>query len=45
MTNNPSENIGDEFTKINKIGPSMEGLNADFFQFCAKIIKSFVLNR
>ena len=31
MTNNPSENIWDEFTKANKIGPSMESLIADFF--------------
>ena len=34
----------DEFTKTSKIGPSMESLNADFFQFSAKIIKSFVLS-
>ena len=35
----------DDFTKTSKIGPSMESLNADFFfQFSAKIIKSFVLN-
>ena len=45
MTNNPSENIWDEFTKMRKIGPSMESLNADCFQFSAKIIKSFVLSR
>ena len=38
------ENIWDEFTKTSKIGPSMESLNADFFQFSAKIIKSFVLS-
>ena len=44
MTNNPSKNIWDDFTKTSKIGPSMEGLNADFFQFSAKIIKSFVLS-
>ena len=36
--------IWDEFTKMTKIGPSMESLNADFFQFSAKIIKSFVLS-
>ena len=28
--------------KSSKIGPSMESLNADFFQLFAKIIKSFV---
>ena len=44
MTNNPSKNIRDEFTKTHKIGPSMESLNADFFQFSAKIIKSFILS-
>ena len=44
MTNNPSKNIWDEFTKTSKIGPSLESLNADFFQFSAKIIKSFVLS-
>ena len=32
MIDNPSENIWDEFTKTSKIGPSMESLNADFFQ-------------
>ena len=44
MTNNPSENIWDEFTKTGKIGPSMESLNAGFFHFFAKIIESFVLS-
>ena len=44
MTNNPSENIWDEFTKISKIGPSMESLNADVFEFSAKTIKNFVLS-
>ena len=44
MTNNPSKNIGDEFTKTSKIGPSLESLSADFSQFSAKIIKSFVLS-
>ena len=38
MTNNPSENIWDKFTKANKIGPSMESLNANFFQFSIKIL-------
>ena len=42
MTNNPSKNIWDEFTKTSKIGPSMESLNADFFQFSAKIINSYL---
>ena len=42
MTNYPSENIWDEFTKMSKIGPSMESLNADFFKFSAKI--SFLLS-
>ena len=44
MTSNPSKNILDDFTKKSKIGPSMESLNADFFQFSAKIIKNFVLS-
>ena len=44
MTSNPSKNIWDEFTKTCKIGPSMESVNVDFFQFSAKIIKSFVLS-
>ena len=44
MTNNPSENIWDEFTKTSKIGPSMESLIAEFLQFFVKIIKSFVLS-
>ena len=43
MTNNASKNIWDEFTKTSKIGPSLKGLNADFLQLSAKIIKSFVL--
>ena len=38
------KNIWDEFTKESKIGPSMESLNADFFQLSAKIIKSFLSN-
>ena len=45
MTDNPTENISNEFTKTSKIGPSMKSLNADFFHFPAKIIKSFVLSR
>ena len=44
MTDNLSENIWDEFTKASKIGPSMESLIAEFFQFPTKIIKSFVLS-
>ena len=44
MTNNPSKNIWNEFTKEGKIGPSMESLNADFLKFSAKIIKNFVLS-
>ena len=44
MTSNPSKNIWDEFTKTCKIGPSMESVNVDFFQFSAKIFKSFVLS-
>ena len=44
MTYNPSENIWDKFTKASKIGPSMESLIADFFQFFSKVIKSFVLS-
>ena len=43
MTNNPSKNIWDNFTKTNKIGPSVESLNAEFFQFSAKNIKSYVM--
>ena len=38
MTNNPLENIWDKFTKTKKLGPSMESLNADFFQFSPKIL-------
>ena len=44
MTDNPSENILDEFTKASKIGHSMESLIAELFQFSTKIIKSFVLS-
>ena len=44
MTNNPSKNVWDDFTKASKIAPSKESLNADFFQFSAKFIKSFVLS-
>ena len=44
MTNNPSENAWEEFTKMSKIRHSMKSLNADFFQFSAKINKSFVLS-
>ena len=44
MTNYSSEDIWDEFTKMSEIGPSMQSLNADFFQFPAKIIKSFILS-
>ena len=44
MASNSSKNIWHNFTKMSKIGPSMESLNADFFQFSAKIIKSFVLS-
>ena len=39
MTNNPSENIWDEFTKMNKIGPSMESLNAVCFFFFSFLLK------
>ena len=41
MTDNPSENSWDEFTKTSKIGHSMESLIAEF---STKIIKSFVLS-
>ena len=34
--------IGGDFTKSSKLGPSMERLNADFFQYSAKIVKSLV---
>ena len=44
MTDNPSENIWNEFMKTSKIGPSMESLISEFFQFSAKIIKHFVLS-
>ena len=44
MTNNTSKNIWDEFTKTRKLGPSVESLNADFFQFSAKINKNFALS-
>ena len=44
MTDNPSENIWDEFAKMSKIGHAMESLIAEFFQFSTKIIKSFALS-
>ena len=44
MTNNPSENISDEFMKMSKIGHYMGSLNAEFFQFSTKIIENFVLS-
>ena len=40
MTNNRSENNWDEFTKTGKLGPFMENLIAEFFQFSVKIIKN-----
>ena len=36
--------IRNDLTKTSKIGPFMESLSADFFQFSVKIIKSFVLS-
>ena len=39
MTNNPSENIWNEFTETSKIGSSMESLNAEFFDFLPKLLK------
>ena len=44
MINNPSDKIWGEFTKTSKIGPSMEYLIAESFQFSVKIIKSFVFS-
>ena len=44
MTENPSENICDEFRKMSKIEHSMQSLIAESFQFSAKILKSFVLS-
>ena len=44
MTNNPSKIIWEKFRKMSKLGPSMESLNANFFQFSAKINKIFVLS-
>ena len=38
---NPSGNVSDKLTKTSKIRPSKENLIAEFFQFFAKIIKSF----
>ena len=38
MTNNPSEESWHKFTKTSKKGPFIESLNADFFQFSAKIL-------
>ena len=38
MTNNLSENNWDEFTKTSIKGSFTERLNADFFQFSAKIL-------
>ena len=36
--------IRNDLTKTSKIGLFMESLSVDFFQFSAKIIKSFVLS-
>ena len=36
--NNLLENIWDKFTKTSKIGPSMESLNDDFFNFLSEIL-------
>ena len=44
MTNNPLENICNEFTKTRKTGPLMESLTVEFFQFSAMNTKKFVLN-
>ena len=46
MTNNPSENIWDEFTKTSKIGPSVgpSKFKCWFFSISAKTIKIFVLS-
>ena len=42
MTNNPSENILDEFTETSKIGPPMESSNAVFFTiFCQNYQKFY----
>ena len=41
MTNNPSENIWDEFRKTSKKGDYMESLIATLFQFSTK---NFVLS-
>ena len=42
MTNNPSENILDKFTKMSKIGNSMESLIANFLEISTKFVKRFV---
>ena len=39
MTNNPSENVLDEFTETSKIGPPMESSNAVFNNFLPKLSK------
>ena len=39
MTNNPSENILDKFTKMSKIGNSMESLIANFLEISTKFVK------
>ena len=39
MTNNPLENIWNEFTEKSRIGHSMESVDADFFNFLTKLLK------
>ena len=41
MTDNTPEIISDEFMKTSKIGPSMESLNAGFFQFFCQSYQKF----
>ena len=40
MSNNPLENIWDEFTKTSEIEPSIESLIAEFFNFLPKLSKN-----
>ena len=42
MANNLSQNALLKFTKASEIGPSIEGLIAEFLEFSTAIIKSFV---
>ena len=44
-TNNPSENIWDECTKMSKIRPSMESLNTDLFSVLYQNYQKFCFKK